>query len=723
MQERVIGPRAALLASLGIMWLNYALTARWAHIPGSLHGSKEPLFLGLLVLTTALALTPWPAVRAPLGWMARIAGWSGLVALLVLFFVWFPLRTWTQIPFLDNWPARFQSTMDGIDLLHRGAFVGWQWHYLGGYHLSSDVTQSHAVLALIPVWLAGPAVGFHILLLVMFVALPVLVFFDLQPDGAQTPGARGLTSEGARHLSPEEDDDTRYIAAGLTAIATAGFSYLLLRSGDTNSLAGVGCTMLALTASRSAARGTRWGGPLLLGALVLLNYVHAGFLLYAAFFLVLEALFYRDTTRLARAIFATVVALVAGLPQYWESWRYPELFIPNNVVLDQDTAFLWLPFLRKVYYNIELLWLPGRWFNDFSGLAGVCLPITAFVAWRVRSRAGLYAWIALATIALMRLNTPEFAYLFLRPIHVLAVCLGPILAVFITRFVGRRALALSVVALTVAYLQILVFQVPHVRTMRDGDPALVDRVAALVDHVGDHAGGALVLVENTPHRDMDADPARTTEPPPFAAHVEQVLGAATGRRLYAGLWDGWQWSPYRNQVLAGGAFRGRAIGTVPVGEVTAELRKWGIRHLVVWSQASLACLRAHPAIFAERWSSGPWHDFEYLAADPREVAATIGTGRLVSFDPLGARIELDEMRTGAAVVVRTNYHPSWSAHVEGTGLPVPLERVEGQLGFRAPSDGSYVVTLVYPRRPWLTVLALVAVALGGGILSSWRRNV
>jgi hypothetical protein len=42
------------------------------------------------------------------------------------------------IPFLDNFPGRFQSTVDGIALLMRAALVGWQWHYLGGYQLSSD---------------------------------------------------------------------------------------------------------------------------------------------------------------------------------------------------------------------------------------------------------------------------------------------------------------------------------------------------------------------------------------------------------------------------------------------------------------------------------------------------------------------------------------------------------------------------------------------------------
>jgi hypothetical protein len=687
--RRLISARTAMLASLAIMCLNYAGTSRWAHIPGSLHGPKQPIFIAVLILTASLALMPWPPARAPLGRAARLAGWTGVVLLAGLFFVWFPPAVWTQIPFLDNWPARYLSTMQGIDLLKRGAVAGWQWYYLGGYHLSSDVTQSLSVLALVPVWLFGSAPGFHLLHLLLFLSLPLLVFWDLSP----------------------EDQETRQVAAGLTAIVTAGFSYLLLRSGDTNSLGGVACTMLTLVASRAAARGLRWGGPVLLGALVLLNYVHAGFLLYAVLFLVVEALFYRDRVRLVRALLAAACAFVAGLPQYWESWRYPHYFVPNNVMFDPGVGFDWAAFARKMYYNVELLWLPGRWVNDFTGLAAICLPITVYVAWRVRSRAGLYAWIALATTVLLRFNTPEFAYLFLRPVHMLAVCLGPVLAVFLSRFVGRRALVLAFLALVAAYLQILVFQVPHVPTLRDANPSLVDRVATL--------DGALVLLENTPHRDMDADPARTTQPTPFGAHVEQVIAAATGRRLYAGLWDGWQWSPYRDQLLAGGAFRGRAIAIVPVEDFTAELRKWGIRHLVVWSRASLEYLREHPTLFAERWSSAPWHQFEYLAADTRNVWASAGAGTLTSFDPLGGTVQLDDVRAGAEIIVRTNYYPAWTARVESTGEPIALHANNGQLAFPVPKDGSYRVVLAYPRRTWLTLIALAVGLLGAVTLSRW----
>ena len=45
-------------------------------------------------------------------------------------------------PFLDDWPARFQSTVDGVTLLRHGAFAGWRWTTLGGYSIGTDLNQS-----------------------------------------------------------------------------------------------------------------------------------------------------------------------------------------------------------------------------------------------------------------------------------------------------------------------------------------------------------------------------------------------------------------------------------------------------------------------------------------------------------------------------------------------------------------------------------------------------
>ena len=160
---------------------------------------------------------------------------------------------------------------------------------------------------------------------------------------------------------------------------------------------------------------------------------------------------------------------------------------------------------------------------------------------------------------------------------------------------------------------------------------------------------------------------RRTEATPFAAHMEAMLAAETGKRLYAGLWDGWQWNVFRANLLAGGAFQSRSITTWPPAELAAQLRKWGIRHAVVWSKDSTAYFSSQP-VFAKRWSHGRWTAFEFLEADPRDVVVPNGTGRLANRDWLGATARLTDVRAGDEVVVRTNFYPAWTAVCDGTAV-------------------------------------------------------
>jgi hypothetical protein len=679
--------RTACLAALALFWINLLTTGRWAAVPGALNGPKRPFVIGLLVITTILALR-WRGAgpdrdRVLEGRLTLVAGFASLAVGLI---VWFPPSTWTEMPYLDNWATRYRATMDALALWRDGAVAAWNWDFLGGYQTSSDITQHLAALAALPVAAFGPAIGFHVLHAGLFVAIPWLVFADVRLDGN-----RGYAAA----------------AAGLTAFTALCFSYLLLRSGDTNSLAGLFATCLALVGAHAAAARRRWGGPLLVGAMALVSWSHTGFLIYAIGFLGLDAAYHRDGRRAARAAVAAIAGVVAGLPLTWESWRYPAYFLPNNVLLDPAAPFDLGRVARDVYYNVEMLVQPGRWLNDITGLASVCLPLVIFLAWteaRARTRAGWYAVCTIAVIVLMKFNVPEFGYLFLRPVHLLAVFVPPALAWFLVAHVPGRLLRLSFVALVAVYVQVWWQPVPHIANAAQVEPALVERMRGL--------DGALVLVENTPHRDMDASPDRTSERTPFAVHFESLLPALTGRRLYGGMWDGWQWTPARDQVLAGGAFKGRALDATPVAEVVAELRRWGVRHLLVWSGASRRYFGAQPA-FAPRGDVGRFSQFELIDADTRSVVTATGTGTLEDRTPLRARIRLDGVTAGSLVTVRTNFHPSWTAW-DGD-RPVPLEASNGQLAFGAPRGGTYDVTLAYPRRPLLIWIALAAILAGMAI--------
>jgi hypothetical protein len=673
--------RRALLVSLAIMWANYALTARWAQVVGSVRGPKQPLFLVVLLFATALTVAGSPRVLRGRVRPEMAVFAAGTALLLGSVLVWFPPGTWTQYPLLDNWPARYQATIDGLALFKQGVAAGWNWQFLGGYHASSDLTVALSFLAAIPVALLGPAVGFHALHLLLLVALPALVWIDLR-------------------LQPE-DRPLAPLAAGLTAFAVASwFSYFMLRSGDTNSLAGTVCVVAALIGSHAAALGRRWGGWLLVAALVAVNYSHAGFFLYAAILLVVDALLARDWRRAGRAGAALAAGAAAALPLTWEAYRYRSYMIFNNVVFD-PAPFALEPFLRKIYYNAEILFRPGRWFNDFAGLTNLLLPVIAWSAWRLRGRVRFYAWAALVTVGLTCFNTPELGYAFLRPVHLLVVLTPVVLAGFLQREMADGLLTAAASVLVAVYLQVNWMAVPHVPDLRAAAPALVDRLRSL------DADG-MILLENTFHRDMDAGPGQS-QAPPFPAHVEGYLAHATGRRFFAGVWDGWQWSPFRVHLLSGGAFEGRAIDQWPEGRVLGELAHWGIRHVLVWSAASNAFFAAQPDVIL-RWRDGPWSGYDVLSADGKSATATHGQAALTSWNPLDAAVTLTDVRAGDRVVVRTNYFPAWTAAVGRQR--VALYEVDGQLAFDAPQSGSYAVALQYPRRRWLLVVAAFGVIAG-----------
>jgi hypothetical protein len=404
-----------------------------------------------------------------------------------------------------------------------------------------------------------------------------------------------------------------------------------------------------------------------------------------------------------RSVVAVAAASVAGLPLTWETWRYPAYFTFNNVLFDTSRPIEWLVVLRRLFYNVEMLAQPGRWLNDFTGLTMVCLPLAAVVLARRGARAGFYAAAVFVVVLITRLNLPEFGYAFIRPVHLLGVLTPPVVAAFVVRHAGQRTLALALAALVPVYVQVLARPVPHMASAAAYQPELVGRLQGL--------DGALVLVENTFHRDM-VEGTGESDPTPFPSHFQSLLAAETGKRLYAGIWDGWQWSPYRGQLVAGGAWMGRPLEDWPRERFLAELRRWGVRHLLVIHDRTRRYVEGPE--FVRRADAGGYAHFEFAAADDRTVVTASGAGRLASWDPLGAVIELQGVKQADLVTVRTNYHPAWTArHAD---VDVPLLAVDGQLAFAAPADGSYSVLLRYPRRPWLFAVAFSAFIGGVAIV-------
>ncbi len=676
-------PLGATVAALTFAWINFLTTARWAAQPGALHGWRKPWYALALIVTTVLLVAARRQVGRPARMgrevsMAFLAAGAGVLVTSLLGRL--PLSTWTEIPFKDDWTPLFQQAVNGAGLLRRGVVVGWNWWFLGGYPTSTDIAQNFGTLALVPMALFGDRLGYHVLHAVLFLAVPVFVWWDLR----------------------NEDRETRVVATAFACFFASGYFGTIGSSGDTNSLVGVFCAGLALIGGHSARLGRRWGGPLMLAGLTLALYTHAAFFVYAGIFLTLDALYFRDRAAMIRVIVAGACAGVAALPVHWESLRFPEYVSFNNTVYAPGGPFRWSVFARTFYYNVEILLLPHRWFNDYRSLANVWLPALVVVAaMQPRSRIGFYAWAAVLTQALLRLNTPAAGAIFDRIQHMFPLLVAPALAGFVLRQAGTRGLAIAMAVAIALFVQTSLAPIRHVPDLRAFDPALIDRVAA--------ADGSMVLVEISPHRDMDASPLRKTPTTPFDVHFEGLLPRVAGQRFYSQMIDGWVWNIFRGQVVGAGTFAGQAIDLTPPGVFAAEMRRWGVRHLFVWTDTSRSYL-ARSGRFIERWRGGRWSHFELADADLRSVVMASGSGALQHLDFLGADVALANARSGEPVVVRANYYPAWRAFVNDA--EVPLYSADGQLAFRAPQDGSYVVRLEYPRYRWLSLLASASLMIG-----------
>jgi hypothetical protein len=683
----------AFAVVLAFAWSNFLFTAKWATLPGALNGWKRPYYAAALIVSTLLFLLSRRRVGQPAA-IGRIASWSlvvvGASVLVTGLLSRLPLASWSSIPFLDDWTGLYHEAVSGVRLLREGAVVGWNWSFLGGYPTSTAISQNFGLMAFLPMQLFGEAVGYHVLHAVFFLSLPLFVWWDLR----------------------QEDKRLGLVAAGFACFFVTGYYGPLGTSGDTNSLAGVFAATVAMFGSRAARLGRRWGGPVLVAGLVCAIYSHTAFFIYALMLLGFECLYFRDLRAAIRLAGAAAVAGLVSLPMYWESLRYPSYLIVNNTTYDPRGPVQWGSVARSIYYSVELLVQPHRWFNDYRSLVNVWWPaMLALALIERRSRAGFFAWLAVVALGLLRLDTSEFGVIFGRLVHLLPVIAAPALAGVVLRLAGTRALALAFAVLIALYVQSDFSPIRHVSGLRDFDAALTERIASL--------DGNLVVLEMSPHKDMDADPVGKSPKPPFPAHFEALLPAVAGQRFYLGPWDGWGWNIYRDQIVAAGTFRGHAIAQTPVPVFEAEMRRWGIKHLLVWTDATRNYLSGS-GLFIEWWRHERWSHFELPGVDGRTVVTPAGSGQLVNARALSADIVLDGVAANDPIVVRTNFYPAWQARSDAG--PVALYDTGGQIGFRAPSAGSYTVHLEYPKRTGLSLFAIAVLIAGMIVLSTQPRR-
>jgi hypothetical protein len=199
-------PRWASISAIGISlafaWVNYLTTGRWADQPGALHGWRGPCYVAALTAATLLLVHAHREVGRPvsLGRGSRALALAGFGVLLASFLCRLPPWTWHQLLFKDDWTELFVQATNGVALLKRGVVVGWNWHFLGGYPTSTDIAQNFSLPAFLPMAIFGDRIGYHVYHLVIFLAVPVIAWWDLRHEDREA----GWLTAGWPRCSPPD---------------------------------------------------------------------------------------------------------------------------------------------------------------------------------------------------------------------------------------------------------------------------------------------------------------------------------------------------------------------------------------------------------------------------------------------------------------------------------------------------------------------------------------
>ncbi|NLE75599.1 MAG: hypothetical protein GX605_02455 [Chloroflexi bacterium] len=683
----------SLLAAGALWWL-----ARPAPLPAyALWGAALAL-----TLTPPLAATAW--LRGPWGWVGRprlalalALTLSGAAAV----FLWkFPAAAWGQLLFFDDYPTIYASSLEGLKALTQGGLFGWNSRLLGGYYTVSDVNHNLA-LFLLPFVAAGPRLGYHLLIAAAALAFPVLLTLWAR----QTLQGRG---------------------AAAVAAYLAGFFFLtvmdsLLHWGMLNSLLGLDLLLLNLLGWERLRAGRAWSVFPLAFTLGLTVYAHVGFFLYSLLFLGLEFLWQPSRRLASRLALAGLGAAAISLPMTVHYLLYPGFFVESNEAWARQ-APAWGEVLRRSLGNLAAYADLNAWLAlpvKGQALCLITLPALAWAALRGPAAARRAALYAALVMALAALELPGLTLALQRMRFVLPVFLAAVWAAWAWDARTERprwaALLFLAALLWAAWPQRATWPATHLPALREFHPALMDQVAALPTE-------GWVLWEAQSSYDTIDDAAVRSPHGPVQAHLEALLTLETDHRYMTLIQEGYHHSVYRGNVLNAGGFRGQAIGQIPLAEVRAFLDRWGVTHLVLWSEPSQQVFAAAPQWFRLLWQEPPWALYAYLGAESGDVLPDSGTGRLEGEGPFGFQVALEGVRAGDTVVVRQNAFPAWRAHWAGGA--VPLWADDERLAFQAPADGSYAVSFRYPRYRWASLLALgtAAAGLASGAAGLWKRK-
>ena len=416
-----------------------------------------------------------------------------------------------------------------------------------------------------------------------------------------------------------------------------------------------------------------------------------------------------------------LVAFMATLPYVWPFLNYRSYFIEDVQHFAPHIVHFSFPLLVQSVIDAA-----GRdLFSDFwGGLYFLPLACWMFIKCRFRGLRILLCAYFLLTVFVntgMKFTDQAFArmiygfsiywVMFLSPIGSeewcdsisfrSMVCGGLFFVIFATVWIDRPAF--------------LTWTTPRARNIASYNPALIQKITTLT--------GNLILLENQGGLNHATETSLGKESERWSddVHLVGVVALETGKNIFAADIDGFPPSVFRTNTITSGTYKGRFLSEHPAAEISALLKNWGIKYLVLWSNEARDYFKSQQGNYKLVWRIDPtelqkagfepvpWEIYEFANADPRSVVISPGSGLVETKDYFTKILRLYGVQRGAKVIIRTNYFPAWRAF--WGNHEIKLINEGGQLALLCPSDGDQVVYLHFPKYKSLTVLAFLALLL------------
>ncbi|MEI6632609.1 MAG: hypothetical protein WCP22_02190 [Chlamydiota bacterium] len=636
-------------------------------------------------------------------------------------------------------PSYYADTTQGVEMLLQGGVYGWTSRMLGGYPSFLDNTNNMAFVAWPFMLLFGRLAGYTLLIYVSILVFPGLMYACVR---AWFPG---------------------YNCMAVWAIYLAGmlvklwFSPGFLDRCTFNGVPAIDLYVVNLILIRRFLDKKPLSGFFLVVATAFTCYVHISYFLISLMTLVLLVFVSRGRFSYAGRVsilLGIVVLCTLHFSSFFLSYgdylaEDGQHFVPNRHLLNPSSL------ARALTKTCVTIASPGKSF--FFPPPSERITSEVFNVFLHLSLVPIFLWIALSKGA-RSFKMLLFTYV------MLLFCIGvgrefsdrsfyrmfratPVLEIIFLSAVpcaiwysNRCCMRITQVCFVTLFLLLCFFggryvcpwRAPRVKSLDAYNAAFAEKLRTL--------DGNLVLFEIDGDWGWASKSALSRDAEAWSQPVVMagIVAMETGKDLFSMNVGGYPPSVFRSTMIAAGTYKGRFLSEYALGDVSNDLKKWGVRYLVLWSDEARNYFKGQPkhrpkgfirclgheikSPYRRVWKIDPhelarngfeplhWEIYEFLDADPRGVAVFPGRGEVRRPDYFSMIVRLHGVRKGEKVVIRTNYFPAWTA--EWAGRPVRLFSEDGQMALRSPADGDPVIRLAFPRNVLYSLSAWGAIAVG-----------